>query len=140
MNNIHDDIYGYGVSPVDSTKDVLSGRPYGGVGFLWRKSLDLSVSVIETEHDGKVFFWINVYMPYESDVNFEKYHDCLGKLSVFMQETTSTCISVVGDFNADISKTSVFGDILHKYCHDHSLYITEEVSLPPSTYTYVSAA
>ena len=150
LNNVHDDFYGYGISPVDCTKGVLSGRPYGGVGFLWRKSLDLSISVVETKHDwlgcikitdcNKVFFLINVYMPYESDVNLDKYQDCLGKLSVFMQETASTCISVVGDFNADISKTSVFGDILYKYCNEHSLHIVDKTSLPTSTYTYVSAA
>ena len=32
---------------------VTSGRPYGGVGFLWKKCLDASVSVIEF-----VFDWL----------------------------------------------------------------------------------
>ena len=34
LNNCHDDYVGYGVSPVDSSDGIISGRPYGGVGFL----------------------------------------------------------------------------------------------------------
>jgi len=56
-----------------------------------------------------------------------------------MQEVTSCCISMVSDFNADISKPQFF-DILHEYSIDHRLYIVDQLSLPRSTYTYVGAA
>ena len=34
LNSCHSEYYGYGVFPVDATLGVISGRPYGGVGFL----------------------------------------------------------------------------------------------------------
>ena len=33
LNSCHRAYLGYGVSPVDASLGVLSGRPYGGVGF-----------------------------------------------------------------------------------------------------------
>ena len=51
LNSCHSDYYGYGVSPVDATLGIISGRPYGGVGFLWKKGLDANVSIIECEFD-----------------------------------------------------------------------------------------
>ena len=74
LNSCHSEYYGYGVSPVDATLGVIAGRPYGGVGFLWKKCLDASVSVIEFEFDWlcgikicdgkKEYALINVYLPY----------------------------------------------------------------------------
>ena len=37
--------------PVDATLGIIPGRPYGGVGFLWKKGLDANVSIIECEFD-----------------------------------------------------------------------------------------
>ena len=34
LNTFHRDYLGNGVSPVEASLGVLSGRPYGGVGFL----------------------------------------------------------------------------------------------------------
>ena len=51
LNSCHSVYYGFGVSPVDATLGIISGRPYGGVGFLWKKGLDANVSIIECEFD-----------------------------------------------------------------------------------------
>ena len=52
LNSCHLEYYGYGVSPVDATLGVISGRrPYGGVDFLWKKCLYARVSVIEFKFD-----------------------------------------------------------------------------------------
>ena len=41
LNNIHPEFAGFGISSMTEKlhKGVYRGRPYGGVGFLWRKSL-----------------------------------------------------------------------------------------------------
>ena len=52
----------------------------------------------------------------------------------------SSCVMVTGDFNADISKESVFGDILLNYCNDNSLTLRDRDQLPSNSYTYVSHA
>ena len=46
LNNCHDGYVGYGVSPVDSSDGIISGRPYGGVGFLWKRSLDQYITIL----------------------------------------------------------------------------------------------
>ena len=38
-NNIHPDFYGQGITSVDTGEGILTGRPYGGLSILWRKSL-----------------------------------------------------------------------------------------------------
>ena len=64
----------------------------------------------------------------------------MSKIVAFCNGIDSTCIFIVGDFNADISKTSVFGNILHDFCNDFSFSIADKDYLPAETYTYVSLA
>ena len=76
---------------MDATRGVITGHPYGGVGFLWNKSLDASISVIESDydwlccieicHDKKEYFLINVCLPFESYENRDNFKDCLAKLN-----------------------------------------------------------
>ena len=105
LNSCHSDYYGYGVSPVDATLGIISGRPYGGVGFLWKKGLDANVSIIECEFDWlcgikicdgkKEYVLINVYLPYECVDNRDDYSDCLAKLNVVIGNINTTCITVI---------------------------------------------
>ena len=149
LNSCHSDYYGYGVSPVDATLDIISGRPYGGVGFLWKKGLDADVSIIECEFDWlccikicdgkKEYILINVYLPYECVDNRDDYSDCLAKLNVIIENINSTCITVIGDFNANLSKQSAFGDMLLNFCSDNNYDIVDKTILPADTYTYMSA-
>ena len=63
---------GYGFSPVDASLGVLTGRPYGGVGFVWTHAIDEYVSIIDCDYDwlccikvsnhSKDFYLLNVYM------------------------------------------------------------------------------
>ena len=50
------------------------------------------------------------------------------------------CIFVAGDFNADMSKKSVFGTIFQDFFNEYSLIISDNDFLPIDTYTYVSVA
>ena len=64
----------------------------------------------------------------------------MSKIVAFCNGINSTCIFIVGDFNADISKTFVFGSILHNFCNDVSSSIVDKDYLPAGAYTYVSSA
>ena len=114
------------MAPVDETLGVIRGRPRGGVGVLWKKHLDSCVSIIETEYDWlccirltedilNEYYLINVYLPNECTDNTDEFNDCLAKLNVFIQSINSTCVTIVGDFNANLSRASSFGDILLKF-------------------------
>ena len=52
----------------------------------------------------------------------------------------STYITIAEDFNANLSRSSVFGDILVKFCADHNFNIVDKDTLPDDTYTYVSSS
>ena len=83
---------------------------------------------------------LNVYLPYECEDNRYRYNDYMSKIVAFCNDINSTCIFIVGDFNADISKSSAFGRILHDFCDDFSFSIVDNDYLPADTYTYVSSA
>ena len=85
-------------------------------------------------------YLLNVYMPHECEDNRDMFNDYVLKMVAFCNGINSTCIFIVGDFNADISKTSVFGSILHDFYNDCSFSIVDKEYLPAWTYTYVSSA
>ena len=137
------------MAPVDETLGVIRGRPRGGVGVLWKKHLDCCVAIIESEYDWlccvrisedilKEYYQINVYLPYECTDNTDEFNDCLVKLNVFIDSINSTCVTIVGDFNANLSRASLFGDILLKFCVDNSIDIVDHATLSNDTYTYTS--
>ena len=45
LSTIHNDFYARGVSSMNDRDGVRVGRPYGGLGILWRKSLGQSCNV-----------------------------------------------------------------------------------------------
>ena len=150
LNSFNGDCYGYGVSPVDASSGIIRGRPFGGVGFIWKKQLDANIEIIECEFDWlccikisdstKEYYLLNVYLPYECEDNRDRFNDCLAKLSVFADNITSTYVTIVGDFNANISRQSVFGNALQKFCSDNNFIMADKETLPDDTYTYVSSA
>ena len=150
LNSCHRDYIGHGVSPYDASSGVLVGRPYGGVGFMWKNSLDECDTIVHCDYDwmcciklssaNKDMYIINVYLPYECMDNHDMYMDYLSKIAVFTAGINSTCIFIVGDFNADLSKRSPFGSILCDFCHDNSFTIADKEYLPADTYSYVSSA
>ena len=90
LNSCHRAYLGCGVSPVDASLGVLTGRPYGGVGFLWKRAIDKYVTIIDCDYDwlccikvsnnSKDFYLLNVYMPYECEDNRDVYNDYMSKI------------------------------------------------------------
>ena len=39
LNIIHDNFLGCGISSVNCESDILIGRPYGGLAFMWQKNI-----------------------------------------------------------------------------------------------------
>jgi len=48
LNTIHSDFYGVGYSAVELSNDNLSGKPYGGICILYRKSLAQYVNTVNS--------------------------------------------------------------------------------------------
>ena len=96
LSTIHKDFYGRGVSSVDTSSGVISGRPHGGLGILWKKSLGQSCRIIESPDErimqielalnGKIFNLFNVYLPYDNGSNIEDYREYLTKLIDLLEQ------------------------------------------------------
>ena len=152
LNNCHDYYVGYGVSLVDSSDGIISGRPYGGVDFLWKRSLDQYITILDDCYDwlcgirkcsgNKEYYLLNVYLPYESEEKRDRFNDYMAKTAIYVDTINSTCVTIIGDFNGDISKKSVFGNIYKflDFCNEYSLSIYDKDNLMIDTYMYVSSA
>ena len=72
LSNIHPEFEGMGISAIDDTGNILTGRPYGGVAILIRKLLrpvcefefydDTRMIGLEVKHLKERLYFINVYL------------------------------------------------------------------------------
>ena len=105
----------YGISGINDA-ELLVGRPYGGVSFLFKKSMSPHVTWVEMSSkrvcsirlntDIGYVYLFNVYMPCDTSNNehlFE-YNMILSDISkCCMDNSVSNCI-IGGDVNTDISR------------------------------------
>lgn len=149
LNTIHRDYHGTGSTVVDYSEGLRQGRNFGGVAVLWRDIYDEFVTPLDFNEnwltgiqlckDDRIHVILCVYLPYECQNNEEEYLDKLGKLKAILEELETTCVSIYGDWNADISDgTSLFGNHLKHFCHEHDLIISTGAFLPTDTFTYLS--
>ena len=113
LNVLHKDFHGAGESTTDLSTRIMRGRIPGGVAILWNKKYDPIVSVtrlnvdwaigLDINIDNKRMLIINVYMPCESTQAEDEFLSRLAFLRSFMEEFDSTCVYIIGDFNADLS-------------------------------------
>ena len=47
LKAVNPDFSAFGVSAIDTQSGILSGRLYGGVGILWRKSISKYITVVQ---------------------------------------------------------------------------------------------
>ena len=68
---LHADFYADGVSAMDNTSGILIGRPFGGIGILWRKSIGACIQVhkyntrvmgIEFDNGNRKLLAVNIYV------------------------------------------------------------------------------
>ena len=63
----------------------------------------------------------------------------LGVISSIMEDIEVTCVSIMGDWNADISDgDSVFGTQLRVFCEENNVILSSEQFLPRDSFTYLS--
>jgi exonuclease III len=150
LKAVNSDFSGFGVSAIDTTSGILSGRPYGGVCILWRKSLSKYIIVVQYDDkrmigcklciNNNVYLFVNVYLPYQCYENFDDYVHYLGKLISVVEESDSSSIVLVGDFNAKVG--SIFENELLNFVKTCNMYISdyEWFGSTSDTFTYVSDA
>ena len=119
--------------------------------FLWKKHLDKHISIIYCEFDwicgikisngvNRDYYIFNVYLPYECEEHRDVFNDYLAKLNVVVLNINSTYITILSDFNSNIARRSLFGDIRLNFCVDNDLIMVDKNNLPTDSFTYISPA
>ena len=146
MNNVHSNFNGIGVSAIDTSKGLLTGRPFGGVGILWNKKLDSCIITMLIDYK-----WICgikmkysegelcIFCVYESYDNLDQYVQCMAILSNLINESPSNVIYILGDFNCDIMKKSLYDQHLNMFIKECDM-IASDYLFVNEMFTYVSSA
>ena len=151
LSTISTDFYSKGISSIDDTQNILQGRPYGGLGVLWRKSLH-ECKVLDSFDDRLLLFnitcgskqilFVNVYMPYCSNDNLPEFQFYLGKINRIIEDANTPYVYVIGDLNANTRRGQhhLFGDELIDFCLHDNLVLSDVILCKEETYTYFSTA
>ena len=93
LDGINSDFRSYSVSSVDAG-ETLTGRPYGGLSIMWRKSMDHICKVVSFEDKrilglridslGRQLLAVNVYLPYSAPENVDEYLFYIRKITCIM--------------------------------------------------------
>ncbi|KAH9645281.1 hypothetical protein HF086_000444 [Spodoptera exigua] len=140
-----------GTSAVDTSAGLLTGRPYGGVALLWRKSAFDSVSVIKCNNvrvtaikitvSSRCMVVFSVYMPTNSVENIPLFTECLGTVRSIIEYEENLGVEtfyILGDFNAHPDE--IFYNELLNFCNDYSWCCADVTMLgfQSDTFTYRS--
>lgn len=147
LNTAHNDFLSIGLSAVDTSSDILVGRPYGGTAILYRKCLGDKISIVDSSESrisgiqiktkiGPLLL-LNVYMPtnYGDDLSLESYIDCLCQLHALIVDSDAIHTVISGDFNCSPG-SRFFGDFA-SFASDNNL-ITSDLNRLQDVVTYIS--
>ncbi len=149
LKTIHPEFDGLGISSMNSEIGIVSGRPYGGIGILWKKSISEACTIQRYDSrllglnictsEGK-FCIINVYLPFQCYDNYENYCNYLGNISAIITECDTSNIVIAGDYNAALN--TPFEDELLAMCDKSHLVISDIkwFGCVSDTCTYFSAS
>ena len=146
FGNTHAEFESFSLSSVDTKSTLVSGRPFGGVSILWRKTISHLCKLITFEDNRLLgmcltienykILLINVYLPYQCNENHSEYIEYLAKLESIIESFDVNGVMLMGDFNADPKKE--FFHELKRMCDAKDLIISDVSLLPPETYTHVN--
>ncbi|XP_063539546.1 uncharacterized protein LOC134748704 [Cydia strobilella] len=151
LNTIDEDYCATGTSAMNTGEGMLVGRPYGGVGLLYRKSVFQNVSVVRCDNarlcaikimtnDNQPLLVVSVYMPTDCSDNLGEFTDCLGAVSAIIDECGIESVYIMGDFNAHPHER--FYNELIKHCDEQKWCCmdVDKLGITSDTYTFFSDA
>ena len=142
LKSLHPELDGWGTSAMKSSVEsrILYGRPFGGTGFVWTKSLSSSikarneyqherVTVMEISSNAGPLLIINAYMPYFDNRNIESqvelYGNVLGFIDSIISDNSHANVILMGDMNCNYyNGSNQFTILLKKFIAQRNLYCT----------------
>ena len=109
-----------------SNNFISSGRPSGGLGFFWKKSLNSRIKIIKHPDSLRVqaielcdnYLLINTYFPTDPQVmNFDDFQllKCIEDIKWFFNNFPDHKYLIAGDLNLDLSRNTRFVNILREF-------------------------
>ena len=83
-------------------------------------------------------------MPYDDrsvrSSNYDEYMNYLGVVHAIIQESAASNIMIIGDWNANVNNSAIFGVELISFCDEHSYIISDvdKLDLESGAFTYLS--
>ena len=136
LSNISTNFLATGSSAMTLDNDVLVGRPYGGTGILYHKSLSSLITVIDTGHPrltavvvahsvcGPILV-VSAYLPtdYGDNDSLEDYVATCACISALYNDCDAVQLIVAGDFNCQPG--SRFFNVFNDFVDDNNLKLTD---------------
>ena len=115
---------------------------------MWRKTLSRGVKLIQYDDErilgielktsDFIILILCIYMPYECNEFYDDFCFYLDKVKCIIESANTPYVFVMGDFNADIKSSSIFGSELIEFCNMNDLCFIDKSMLLSDTFTYVS--
>lgn len=145
-SSLGEDICSFSVSSINVSDEIRVGRPFGGLTFIWQRSMSPIIKIRQYDCDrilglsvtfgGTSVLFLNVYFPVNSNDNLEEYLSCMGVLGSILESREEQQICVLGDFNAS-PHTARFVEIEELFA-EYNVAFQDTRLLPPDTYTHVN--
>ena len=149
LRNINDMYMADGVSAVPDN-ELLKGRPYGGLGILWKKTMIDIVDfkaipntkracAVVIKCGDEQLLCINMYMPVD---NQRKTHvdqvflDTLDCVEIFIQNSGITGVVMGGDMNLDFNRHNAHDMYYREIIDRQNLVYTFDLPIADKGYTY----
>ena len=141
LNTIHKDYKYTGISGVDSTTEILHGRPKGGAAILFKKSLAKYVSYIKS-NDRRICaiklcmennfscMVTNVYLPcdnFSNTVVSDGFIDCINCIESMLALANCDSFILCGDFNSSFQRANAQSNCLQQFIDRNNL-LTESLA------------
>ena len=149
LRSLHKSYLADGISSV-SDEELLLGRPYGGLGILWRKSMAASVRfrtitntsracAIEVETHNGTMTLINTYMPVDTqrkNAVSDEFLDTMDKIETFIESCSSSKVVVAGDLNVDFVRGNAHDKYMKDFMERWNIVDSFDLSVANKGYTY----
>ena len=149
LSDIHNSFLAVGQSAVDLSDEILIGRPYGGTGIMYNKSLGQLVTPIDTNNArvtavmlslacGPVLL-VSVYFPtdYGDTDSLDNFIETCAAITAIYEDSDAVQLIVAGDFNCQVG--SRYYNSLIDFVTENRLQLTD-INRLHNVFTFCSDA
>ena len=152
LGTIHNDYDFHGISGVDSSCDILSGRPHGGVALLWHERLSSYVSRVKCKNNRicavtykpnefDKFLFLCVYLPCDTmsmNVCQDAYTNVLSDIERLLVNDSYNKIILAGDWNTHFDRNNAQTQHLLEFITRNNLKVCWDNPNAVKDYTYMN--